>query len=175
MAPFVTPLPAIHGLQRCTLRNRRSWMTGSEAELFPRPCTTLSIAAPRSKARMFEHRDVRVRAGPLGTRSAGKLRQHDVAETVVHGRMALVTFPERKATRSPWRRAESRQGCRTCPRMVGHHPHFGNPFRLDPGLRRDDAQDSGALAPGQGVHLRCAWIDITTPNPVSRVMAEVPP
>jgi hypothetical protein len=26
-----------------------------------------------------------------------------------------------------------------------------------------------------GVHLRCAWIDITTPNPASSVIAEVPP
>lgn len=25
------------------------------------------------------------------------------------------------------------------------------------------------------VHLRCAWIDITTPKPVNRVIAEVPP
>ena len=32
---------------------------------------------------MFEAMDGRVRAGPLGARSARKLRQHDVAETVV--------------------------------------------------------------------------------------------
>jgi hypothetical protein len=42
-------------------------------------------SASGSKARMFEHRDVRVRAGLLGARSAGKLRQQDVAEAVVPG------------------------------------------------------------------------------------------
>ncbi|MBN8735326.1 MAG: hypothetical protein J0H27_03545 [Xanthomonadales bacterium] len=31
----------------------------------------------------------------------GEFRQHDVAETVTPGAMALVTFPERKVTRSP--------------------------------------------------------------------------
>jgi len=45
-----------------------------EAELFPRLCKTPSIAGPSgSKARMFEATDGRVRAGPLGARSAGKL------------------------------------------------------------------------------------------------------
>jgi len=49
-------------------------MAGSEAQLFPRLCTTPSIAATSgSKARMSEHKDVRVRAGPLGARSAGQV------------------------------------------------------------------------------------------------------
>ncbi len=65
-----------------------------------RLCTTPSIAAPSgSKARMFEHRDVRVRAGPLGARSAGKFRRHDVAETGVLGAMVLATFAETKVAR----------------------------------------------------------------------------
>jgi hypothetical protein len=42
-------------------------------------------SAKPEQARMFEHRDVRVRADPLGARSAGKFRQHDVAEIVVPG------------------------------------------------------------------------------------------
>src|SRR5574337_1935798 len=105
---FVAPLTAIHGLRRCELQNRRSWMTGNEAELFSRPCTTPSIAAPSgSKARMFEHRDVRVRAGPLGVRSTGKFRQHEVAETGLPGAMVFGYFlPKQKVARSPPRRAE---------------------------------------------------------------------
>jgi hypothetical protein len=50
---------------------------------------------------MSEHRDVRVRAGPLGARSAGKFRQHDVAETAMSGAMVLATFAETKVARSP--------------------------------------------------------------------------
>jgi hypothetical protein len=42
---------------------------------------------------MFEHKDVRVRAGPLGAKSAGKLRQHDVAETVVPGAWLWLLSP----------------------------------------------------------------------------------
>ena len=30
-------------------------------------------------------------------------------------------------------------------------------------------------SPSYGVHFLCAWIDITTPNPASSVIAEVPP
>jgi hypothetical protein len=75
-------------------------MAGIETELFLRPCATPSIAAPSgSKARMFEHRDVRVRAGPLGARSAGKFRQQDVAETVVSG--AWLWLLSRKESNSP--------------------------------------------------------------------------
>src|SRR5574337_1685598 len=33
----VAPLTAIHGLRRCELQNRRSWMTGNEARLLPAP------------------------------------------------------------------------------------------------------------------------------------------
>ena len=54
---------------------------------------------------MFEHRDVRVRAGALGARSAGQSSQPDVGETVMPAPMALVTFPERKVTRA-WDGAE---------------------------------------------------------------------
>jgi hypothetical protein len=53
-----------------------------------RPCTMPSIAAAvGSKARMFEHRDVRVRASPLGARSTGKFRQHELPKPScrVHG------------------------------------------------------------------------------------------
>ena len=99
---FVASLPAIHGLRRSRLPTRRSWMTDNEATLFKRLCTTPSIAAPSgSKARMFEAMDGRVRAGPLGARSAGKFRQHDVAETVVPGAMVFRPFlPKQKGARS---------------------------------------------------------------------------
>ena len=86
-----------------------------EAELSLRRCMTPSIAAPSgSKARMSEHRDVRVRAGPLGARSAGKFQGQDVAEIVMLGAVVLVTFAVTKVTRVQGRRAESGQGC---------HPH----------------------------------------------------
>ncbi|MBU6417655.1 MAG: hypothetical protein KJS83_10860, partial [Xanthomonadaceae bacterium] len=49
-----------------------------------------------------------VRAGPLGARSAGEFRQHDVAETGMPGAMVLATFAETKVARSPLRRAEPR-------------------------------------------------------------------
>jgi hypothetical protein len=39
-------------------------------------------------------------------------------------------------------------------------------------LRRDCGK---AGARRYGVHFLCAWIDITTPNPVSSVIADVPP
>src|SRR5690348_3646274 len=67
----------------------------------------IAIAAPGgSKARLFEHMDVRVRAGPPGARSAAESSQPDVGETVMPAPMALVTFPERKATRAAGRRGK---------------------------------------------------------------------
>ena len=94
---FIASPPAIHGLRPSQLPIPRSWMTGKEAELLSCPCTTPSIAAPSgSKARMFEHMDVQVRAGPLGARSAGKSRQHDVAETVVPGAWLWLLSPKGK-------------------------------------------------------------------------------
>ncbi|MBS0383033.1 MAG: hypothetical protein JSR56_11435 [Proteobacteria bacterium] len=62
---------------------------------------TPSIAAASgSKARMSEHTDVRVRAGPLGARGAGKFLRHDAAETGMPGAMVLATFAETKVARS---------------------------------------------------------------------------
>ena len=40
------------------------------------------------------------------------------------------------------------------------------------GLAREASET--AFGP-HGVHFLCAWIDITTPNPVSSVIADVPP
>jgi len=57
-------------------------------------------AERRSKRRMFEHTDVRVRRGSPFGKHRGQLRQYDIAETVMPGAMILATFPERKATRS---------------------------------------------------------------------------
>jgi len=67
-------------------------------------------SAKREQGAMSEHRDVRVRAGPLGARSAVESSQLDIGETVVPGAMALVTFPERKVTRAAGRRGK-RHGC----------------------------------------------------------------
>jgi hypothetical protein len=39
--------------------------------------------AKRGKGAMSEHRDVRVRAGALGARSAGKSNEHDVRSITV--------------------------------------------------------------------------------------------
>jgi hypothetical protein len=75
---------------------------------------------------MVEHRDVRVRAGPLGARGAGKFRQHDVAETGVRGAMGLANFAETKVARSP--------------QASGTATWVSRIKTLDPGLRRDDEQ-----------------------------------
>ncbi|MGN6313381.1 MAG: hypothetical protein ACTHMO_06445 [Rhodanobacteraceae bacterium] len=55
---------------------------------------------------MFEHKDVRVRAGARLARSAGQSSQPDVGETVMPAPMVLATFAETKVARSPGRRAE---------------------------------------------------------------------
>src|SRR5690242_18568053 len=56
-----------------------------------------SIAAGRAgKARLFEHRDVRVRAGARPTRSAGQSSQPDVGETVMLGPWFWLLLPKQK-------------------------------------------------------------------------------
>src|SRR6185437_15826710 len=62
---------------------------------------TPSIAVTSAgKARLFEHRDVRVRAGALGARSAGQFQRHDVAEAVMPAPVVLATFAETKVARA---------------------------------------------------------------------------
>src|SRR6185312_5060261 len=98
--------------RRLPCKHRRPWMAVL-SELRRRRMTP-SIAAGRAgKARLSEHRDVRVRAGARPARSAGQSSQPDVGETVMPAPMALVTFPER--TRAVGRRGK-RHGCRasTC-------------------------------------------------------------
>src|SRR5690348_1815224 len=87
-----------------------------------------SIAAPSgSKARLFEHSDVRVRAGPLGARSTAESSQPDVGETVMPGANGFGYFPRKES--NPRRgTARKRQGCRT------REP----PESLGRGFRRDD-------------------------------------
>ncbi|MEO6969157.1 MAG: hypothetical protein ABI132_12005 [Rhodanobacteraceae bacterium] len=46
---------------------------------------------------MFDYTDVGVRAGPLGARSAGKSRQHDVVETVMPARNGFGDFCQNKS------------------------------------------------------------------------------
>gem|GEM_PF-1996449 len=117
---------------------------------FPRPCATPSIAAPSgSKARMFEHKDVRVRAGPPGARSAGKLRQYDVAETVVP--RAWLWLPKRKVTRAVGRRGK-RQGCqRQSPELdSGSRPLRGlvrNDELVGTRLQQDNDQEKKHFTP----------------------------
>src|SRR6185437_4715110 len=73
-------------------------MDGRQWVSFPAPCMTPSIAADRAgKARMFEHGEVRVRAGARAARSAGKFRQHDVAETVMPARNGFGDFCRNKS------------------------------------------------------------------------------
>src|SRR5690348_15656123 len=60
---------------------------------------TASIAAPGgSKARLFEHKDVRVRAGPPGARSAAESSQPDVGETVMPGANGFGYFCRNKSS-----------------------------------------------------------------------------
>src|SRR5690348_15259421 len=57
-----------------------------------------SIAAGRAgKARLFEHRDVRVRAGARPARSAGKSSQPDVGEAVMPGANGFGYFPRKES------------------------------------------------------------------------------
>jgi len=59
-------------------------MDGRVEVIFPSRRTVPSIAAPSAgKARLFEHTDVRVRAGALGARCAGKSDEHDVRSITV--------------------------------------------------------------------------------------------
>src|SRR5690348_5556007 len=64
-----------------------------------------------SKARLFEHRDVRVRAGAREASSKGSRADTTSAGPSRSAQMALVTFPERKVTRAAGRRGK-RHGCR---------------------------------------------------------------
>src|SRR5690348_18405743 len=59
-----------------------------------------------SKARLFEHRDVRVRAGAREAGSKGSRADTMSARPSRSARMALVTFPERKVTRAVGRRGK---------------------------------------------------------------------
>ncbi|MGH8125843.1 MAG: hypothetical protein ACREPK_08350, partial [Rhodanobacteraceae bacterium] len=61
-----------------------------------------SAAERRSKRRMFEHRDVRVRRGRRSTRIAGKSNEHDVRSITATGAMVFGHFlPKQKVARSP--------------------------------------------------------------------------
>src|SRR5690242_14781724 len=123
-------------LLRCASTNEAGHGWPCRSELWHRRMTP-SIAAPSgSKARLFEHRDVRVRAGPLGARCDGKSSQPDVGETVMPVPMALVTFPERKVTRAVGRRGKDMDVVQRC---TGKS--------LGPGFRRDDEPNkNGRLA-----------------------------
>jgi hypothetical protein len=64
---------------------------------------TPSIAAGRAgKARLFEHRDVRVRAGARPARSAGQSSQPDVGETVMPGANGFGYFPRKESNPRRW-------------------------------------------------------------------------
>ncbi|MDE2497654.1 MAG: hypothetical protein KGK35_07480, partial [Xanthomonadaceae bacterium] len=74
-------------------------MTGSEATNAPL-AVPRSTAGRRSKRRMFEHMDVRVRRGRRSASTAGQLSRHDVGETVMPGAVVLATFAVTKVARS---------------------------------------------------------------------------
>jgi hypothetical protein len=72
--------------------------------------TPRSTADRASKARMSEHKDVRVRAGARSASIAGKLSRHDVGETGMPGAMVFGYFlPKQKVARSPPRRAKPKR------------------------------------------------------------------
>src|SRR5690242_14403874 len=54
-------------------------------------------SARREQGAMSEHRDVRVRAGPLGARSAAESSQPDVGETVMPGAIGFGYFPRKES------------------------------------------------------------------------------
>src|SRR5579875_3853955 len=81
-----------------------------------------SIAAGRAgKARMSEHRDVRVRAGARPVRSAGQSSQPDVGEIVMPARWFWRLLPKQK---SPARGSERnlKQSCDAGARVSLSHP-----------------------------------------------------
>ena len=88
-------------------------MDGRVEVSFRRRRMTPSIAAGRAeKARMFEHRDVRVRAGARPARSAGKLSQPDVGETVMPGANGFGYFPRKESNPRRWTaRKKTRMSC----------------------------------------------------------------
>ena len=60
-----------------------------------------SAVGRRSKRRMFEHKDVRVRRGRRSASIAGQVRQHDVAEPTATGAVVFGHFlPKQKVVRS---------------------------------------------------------------------------
>jgi len=87
----------------------------------PRRRMTPSIAAERAeKARLFEHKDVRVRAGARSARSAGKSSQPDVGSTVMPARWFWRLLPKQKSPargseRNPEQSCENQDGFRLSP------------------------------------------------------------
>src|SRR5579885_3390145 len=67
-------------------------------------------SAKREQGATSEHRDVRVRAGPLGARSAAESSQPDVGSTVMPAQWFWRLFAETKVARSR-QRAEPRKSC----------------------------------------------------------------
>jgi len=80
---------------------------------FGRRRMTPSIAAGRAgKARMSEHKDVRVRAGARPARSAGQSSQPDVGETVMPGANGFGYFPRKESNPRRWTaRKKTRMSC----------------------------------------------------------------
>jgi len=65
-----------------------------------------------SKARLSEHKDVRVRAGPLGARCDGESSQPDVGETVMPGANGFGYFPRKESSPRRWTaRKKTRMSC----------------------------------------------------------------
>src|SRR5690348_17536079 len=94
-------------------------MDGRVEVSFRRRCMTASIAAPSgSKARLFEHKEVRVRAGPLGARSAVKSSQPDVGETVRPGANGFGYFPRKES--NPRRGTARKKTWMSC--IIRRHP-----------------------------------------------------
>src|SRR6185312_3551868 len=96
-----------------------------------------SIAAGcAGKARLFEHKDVRVRAGARAARSAGQSSQPDVGETVMPGANGFGYFPRKESNprrgtaRKKTRMSRSdRQGCGEG-NLVWSNPHARQQHRF---------------------------------------------
>ena len=177
------------------LRTRPGW-PASKQSFFWGPCA--AVRAGRSGPQGGRNGLRPLAAAPWMARRQARPARSDFSsmdgrKTQHRGGLSLGDFSlakQREVTRARGRRAEqdmdvgpNSQQLRKLPPSAlraPFHPRAGEGNAMGPGLRRDDelnvcSEETRVSALRHGVHLRCAWIDITTPNPVSRVIADVPP
>ncbi|MDE2054048.1 MAG: hypothetical protein KGI62_05115 [Xanthomonadaceae bacterium] len=95
-------------------------MAGSEATNAPLAVPRMA-AGRRSKRRMFEHMDVRVRRGRRSASIAGQSNKHDVRSTIATGAMVFGYISAETESSSPAAEASETKAKahRTCQRQNG--------------------------------------------------------